>query len=387
MPSEYTLEWLDNTVAVNLNHLKCDAASLEEHYLSSVIAEAAPQAANIRSEIKRQMFALAKESRAALLIRQYHAAIISLYDAALESARAFTGSGELLCRACESLCCVLSDLLLFLEKWYGRYLNPDERLPVTYTNVVHDELRQRMAILGPGLIAGTGDEALVSSIAASLVHEGTQQMTFRELLYAREVTGLLEGLGTGGCSAEAVNDLLAYMNFNGKPYIAYLARSLTAMLDEHVCPSDKAAFLLTAMKAFRQVHRREGVRLNLHDADLHTTMDNWFLQELDYLERTAHAGSVLPVKAPGEANGMQKLICALSVDQIALLIRSADEAKVLVSRSVNAAFRSLVPFLSTVEKRDISPDSMRSKSYSAERRDKDIIIARLEQMISIIRSY
>jgi hypothetical protein len=50
-------------------------------------------------------------------------------------------------------------------------------------------------------------------------------------------------------------------------------------------------------------------------------------------------------------------------------------------------FKQIVPYLSTSHKANISFDSMRSKSYAAEKRDKEMVIQALEQMIKNIKEY
>ncbi|MCH5684017.1 hypothetical protein LWM68_06895 [Niabella sp. W65] len=52
-----------------------------------------------------------------------------------------------------------------------------------------------------------------------------------------------------------------------------------------------------------------------------------------------------------------------------------------MARSLNSVFKNIVPYLSTQYQEDISYDSMRSKSYAAESRDKEIVIETLKQII------
>lgn len=82
-----------------------------------------------------------------------------------------------------------------------------------------------------------------------------------------------------------------------------------------------------------------------------------------------------------------KVLCKLSTDQIALILRASDELKILISKSMNQVFKTIVPFLSTPNKNDLSYDSMRSKAYVAEERDKEIAIETLERMIKRIKEY
>ncbi|WP_409415800.1 hypothetical protein [Flavobacterium sp. PS2] len=86
-------------------------------------------------------------------------------------------------------------------------------------------------------------------------------------------------------------------------------------------------------------------------------------------------------------NPSSKVLCKLSTDQTALILRASDELKILISKSMNHLFKTIVPFLSTPNKVNLSYDAMRSKAYVAEERDKEIAIETLERMIEQIKEY
>ncbi|MFH7017381.1 hypothetical protein [Flavobacterium sp. FlaQc-47] len=82
-----------------------------------------------------------------------------------------------------------------------------------------------------------------------------------------------------------------------------------------------------------------------------------------------------------------KVLCKLSTDQTALILRASDELKILISKSMNHLFKTIVPFLSTPNRADLSYNAMRSKAYVFEERDKQIAIETLERMIKQIKEY
>jgi hypothetical protein len=90
---------------------------------------------------------------------------------------------------------------------------------------------------------------------------------------------------------------------------------------------------------------------------------------------------------PTNSSALFKVLCQLSVDQIGIILRAADDSKLIISRSISLVFRSIVPFLSTKNHKDISWKSMRSSTYHPEKRDKEIAIETLEKLISKIREY
>ena len=82
-----------------------------------------------------------------------------------------------------------------------------------------------------------------------------------------------------------------------------------------------------------------------------------------------------------------KVLCRLSVDQIAIILKAADQLNVLVARSFSQVLRSIVPFLSTERFQDVSWKSARSSTYKMEGSDKEVAIKTLEALIRQISDY
>ncbi|WP_428330363.1 hypothetical protein [Mucilaginibacter sp.] len=93
-----------------------------------------------------------------------------------------------------------------------------------------------------------------------------------------------------------------------------------------------------------------------------------------------------PLENAGNEN-TPKLICRLSVDQLAIIFRAADDAKLIIASSISIIFRRIVPFLATEKKTKISWNSMRKSTYQIEQSDKDIAVAILEKLIDKIKHY
>jgi hypothetical protein len=96
------------------------------------------------------------------------------------------------------------------------------------------------------------------------------------------------------------------------------------------------------------------------------------------------AGQRVPVAA---SNVLTKIFCKLSVDQLGIILKAADDTKLIIASSLSLIFRSLVPFLSTENSKRISWNSMRKSTYHMEQHDKDVAIEALEKLIATIREY
>ena len=82
-----------------------------------------------------------------------------------------------------------------------------------------------------------------------------------------------------------------------------------------------------------------------------------------------------------------KLTFNLSGDQIGILLRAADDTKLVLARSISAVFKNIVPYLSSTRRKDLSWDSVRSNSQHPEASDKKIVLEVLQKMIDKISGY
>lgn len=86
-------------------------------------------------------------------------------------------------------------------------------------------------------------------------------------------------------------------------------------------------------------------------------------------------------------NPLFKILCPLSVDQMGIILKAADEIKLIISRSISLVFRTIAPFLSSEKTKEISWNSMRSSTYHMEREDIEVVIAFLEKLLKKIKGY
>jgi hypothetical protein len=91
-------------------------------------------------------------------------------------------------------------------------------------------------------------------------------------------------------------------------------------------------------------------------------------------------------KVPDD-NPLFKICCPLSVDQMGIILKAADEVKLIISRSISLVFRTIAPFLSSEKTKEISWNSMRSSTYHMEREDIEVVIAFLEKLLKKIKGY
>jgi dsDNA-binding SOS-regulon protein len=402
MCGRYTLEWLDSLITVSLNPAKTDVSAINDEQIEAVISRMAEEKDRLQSLLKDHVFGLTKEKQIELFLKKYHSALVILLDQASENHKSIPTKKSLLKQLAKEIITCLDELLSFIEVRFSDYLCLDERVPVTYLSVIKKELKLRANKLKDKFNKQRTNPwvmDIVFKTIYSFVNPPTENYpaTFQEVLYLKELIKELETLeetSNKNHIYSSLDVLLIYLDFNSKEYKNYLTQCIADKINTYESLSAKMDCLLFHSKEFNQMHRKAGTALYPQQIDLKDELSNWFTQEIFYLEKKLHL-SIVPLNGktenikekPPHANEKAKVLCILSTDQTGLVLRAADELKILMARSMNEVFKTIVPHLSTPYKENLSYDSMRSKSYAAEERDKKIAIETLEKIIEKIKEY
>lgn len=400
MPQTYPLQWLDSLISITLNPKKDRVCSITADELSIISEKILEETLYIQTRLNNQIFVFRKECEIRLLVQKYHSALIVLLDNVIDNQDSEVFSNPALCEVMDTLVSCLDELLSFIETRFSNYLGFDERVPSTYLTVTKKELKIRLDNLKEKLIKDVDDKSITDIVLGSLYafvnSKRNYPITYREVLYQKELIRELEILKEPQREASiftALDELLTYMNFNSKEYINYFRDSIAKRIHLFQNDADKLDRLLFLFKEFSQMHSNENIGYNLNDQNLKTVLSNWFIQEIAYLEKKIHQSVVSKQDSEKTSNHHQeknkehKITCLLSADQIGLILRASDESRILNAKSMSEVFKMIVPHLSTPYKSDLSYHSVRSKSYNAEDKDKEIAIETLEKIIKKIKSY
>lgn len=393
------MEWLDALITVSLNPVKTDFNAIHPVNSVDLKSKVAEEKCKIQSLLKGLVFSLGNEKKIALLVKQYHYDLTILLDQALENhAKCPVNLAELK-DLTKCLISSVDELLSFVEIRFSDYLSMNERVSASYLSITKKDLKQRLNKMTAKFKNDTPESVIIDIVLHELhafigCSKKEHIFNFKELAYMKEICKELEHLNDGKCdditTYTCLDQLLVYLNFNSKGYIDNFIQRLAEKINSGETIDEKTEILLLHFKAFKQMHRKPGMVFDSTYGDLDAEVSNWFAQEIFYLEKKLHYAidlNVHPLKSAHKNSDLLKVLCRLSVDQIAIVLRCVDDLKILMARSLNAVFKSIVPHLSTPCQENISYDSMRSKSYAVETRDKEVVIQTLEQMIKKIREY
>ncbi|HNP24870.1 MAG TPA: hypothetical protein PKL37_22530 [Panacibacter sp.] len=393
----YVLEWLDTLISVTLNPVKSEIEPILAEDINKLHNLIIQEKDKVQAAIKSTVFNLNDEAAIKCAIKNYHSSLVSLLDQALEN-KVQVADNSISKQILDNFISCVEELLFLIERRFTSYLGVDERVPTTYLALLKKELLKRLS----RAVKKNREQQHFLPVFDIIVREAEVLLnlpsdkhthTFREMFYMKELCLELELLEFDDdiVLLTTLDEVLIRMNFNSKAYIYNLTQRIASHINVVEQPSERMERLLFDLKLFKQLHLKPGVVFLSQDAGLHKQVDNWFSQEIFYLEKRIHY-AIVPLKEkeqkPAQKNKeKEKLLSILSVDQMALILRAADELKIVMARSLNSVFKNIVPYLSTPYQENISYDSMRSKSYSAETRDKEIVVETLQQMIKKINEY
>lgn len=186
-----------------------------------------------------------------------------------------------------------------------------------------------------------------------------------------------------------VQRFLVYINFNSKELMDLLVRGITENCKDSYASLERAEMLRKLRANFNQLHRKPGIILNPGYISLDTFLNGWFDLEIELQSGDSHGRDPNRPEHRHRAIGREEKALTLnaSADQLAILLRLLDEERVVNARSLSQVFQCIVPHLSTIYRKDLSPSSVRVKSYHPEEGDKMRVIQILQGMVSRVKEY
>lgn len=399
MIKTHPLEWLDSLILQTFDPKNTTSSSISESNLSLTSENIAKESQKIQIQLKNEVFSLRKKRQIRLLIRKYHSTLIFLLDNVIENRKNTIFNAPNLSTSIDTIISTLEELLSFVEIRFGTYLSLDERVPITYLIVSRNELQLKLDKLKRkkwhNEIHQNIMETVISVLYQLIQSNRGYKITYRQILYQKELFKSIDDFDESEKSLDiysSLDELLIRLNFNSQVYITCLINRIVSNLDTQTTLPDRMSKLLFIFKEFNQLYSNESIMFEPSLQNIKSVLHNWFKHEIAYLEREIELNA-------SSRNGMQtkhidakvalenKIECILSTDQMGLILRATDESRILKAKSMSQIFKTIVPYLSTPFKKDLSYQSVRSKSYNAEERDKEIAIQTLEKIIKKIKSY
>ncbi|UUW08639.1 hypothetical protein NLG42_21360 [Flavobacterium plurextorum] len=395
----YPLEWFDSLLINTLDVQNSTVDFITPNETELISERLASESSKIKDHIRKSFFELKNKRQTRLLIRKYHSSLVFLLDSITAIKNKKNGRAPEFLKVLDLIISSLDDLLSFVEIRYSAFISLDQRVPSNYIRVWKAEMNTGLNKLIKKKVAADNHnldlEFIVKLLLAPLQNSRNLKYTYRQVLYYREMLGELENLDYAATDSPCFSNLdllLIRMNFNSRQYAERLAVKLDNFLNTFEVLSERLENIFLCCRKLTNINSDLKLTFNPSQQHLITFLEYWFSTEIKYIEKKTavllqEQNGLLGENELFHKKEDNRLECILSGDQIGLILRASDEARIIKAKSMNYIFKSIVPYLSTPVKKNLSYQSVRSKSYNAEERDKEIAIASLQKIISKIKTY
>ncbi|MGH2645589.1 MAG: hypothetical protein ACRDE2_16685, partial [Chitinophagaceae bacterium] len=284
------------------------------------------------------------------------------------------------------------DLLEFIEKHLKKYFNQDEHVPLSYQLLSIDKFQNSIKHIKKKFAGIPADKELLQRIITTVNSFVRSQvnMTYRQFTYTKEILEELEILDLNENKPSyfsPLTELMFYMNFNCSLYTNSLINDLVHKLNQLEGQREKILFLCCYQKELNQLATKPGMRFRNNPVSLKEQLNEWIEEEIIYLEKANALFSLPPVNSDVPVKEEEKICFSVPVTVLALLGRSACDAKLVLNKNKKKAMSTIARLSKTVGSADPQGHSILKKSYAAEPSHKEKAIGILHEMIRCIYKY
>lgn len=385
MDNTYVYDWLDKQSSYELNPALVYPGTIGDRETETLFALITQEIERVEKQLKVLFFNERKKEQVSLLVHRYQNMLVVMMDKVYHHLQHphchITGLTDILSFLQEKL----EGLLQYFEQHFASYIIGELHVPRQRLIKAKRELMERWESLQSHVQGKfSGSINVVHQVLLTFISRIDQQkdITIREVKYHKQL--MIDLLNN--CESEAlIKEMLIFRNLNGKESTCYFAKQIDLVLGRLESAEAKLSWLRLEYKTMQ--HRRVSKKM-IYDPlypSLKQYLCSYMENEMLYLEQKLEG--IQPIDEQQKEMTNFKVMCNLSTDQIAVLLRAADDTRLLIARSMNTVFKTIVPFLSTPKKKDVSWQSVRTKGYDVEQTDKDKVISKLEDMIKRIRDY
>lgn len=391
----YKLEHLDRLVTANTLSNQGEKFILSEVDITRILREALDETEKLKTLLVEEVFSFTKEKEIEVYIKNYQVSLTLLLDRLFSQEQHLKDPGENSTRFYQNLFRLIQAVLSFIEERFSKYFDKDGKVPDVYLALTRQEIHKKLPVLlriihkdFPGDLVS---DQIMERVAAFSDTPKNSSLTYRDIMFYKELVKELEDLNQwvkGENLYSGIQQMLIYLNYNDKEFINAMVNYLTKELQGVDDLNDKIDRLLIYSKQINQLQLKPDSGFLRHHPSVKNQLSNWFSEELAYLERKIQGlQTTVHTPMPNPKNTNPKIVCNLPVDQISIFFRAATDMQLISSPSQKALFDRIVPWLSTPHRVDLSAESMRSKSYSPEKRDQEALKDILMQLFRQVGKY
>jgi hypothetical protein len=392
---EYLLEHLEQLATLTAHATQGGGFAFSERDEAGILQEALQETDKIRSALVAQVFQFTKEKEIELFIQNYQEALTHLLDQLYRQQPGLAQSSPAQVAFYESFYQPILGLLSFIEDRFSAYFDKNVPVPAIYLALTREEIKGKLFPLS-ALLSASGEhpafaQKIITALSAFAENPAPGTVTYQDIIYRKDLIRELEDIESWPVQPHlfsGLTQLLIYLNYNDKEYINNVVNGFVREMNSLEDANDKIDRLLLYSKILNQLPCKPDSALHRKHPSVKTQLNNWMAEELYYQEKKlGQLQGSLPAGTSPVPGTKLKVVCHASVDQLGVFFRAAADIDLITTPSQRALFEQITPFLSTPYKKGLSADSMRSKSYSPEKKDVEAVKDLLMQLYKKITQY
>lgn len=324
---------------------------------------------SIKKHLVAVLFDHRKQSEVESSVLNYQSLIIRLQND-LFSYHHDSGENKNLINFYRSLSDLLVDALTYIETYFSKYFDVDEVIPQSYYLLNSKDFEQQLSKLRIEFEDKLADLELIAIITSHLtirLHgQDKKTITFRDLIFRKELVGELVAIGPGRSSYKTVEEVLLYMNYNHIEFFKHVIDKLQEKYNKLETLDAKLELLKYQRKLFRQMYIKPNFALFSQFPSIKDQVLNWVEEEITFVESQIKPIEEVPVKKEIEPVSPSKISVALSVAQLAFLIRVLTLGKIITNSNQSDVIRIFASHFKTYKTEDISHGSLYGKYFKPE---------------------
>ncbi len=267
----------------------------------------------------------------------------------------------------------LAELLAYLERKFGKYLDIDCKVPPSYLLTAQAKFQKDVAILKDGFISSGVDEQLQHVVFMPFLeltknNHTASPITYQQLHYLTEMNKrlfqLLDASGDKADFPEKLHELLLFINFNNIHYFEYWVSMITAQLKGYSTIREKLEQLMYLQKKISQATLKPAYVFNSMRPPLQNKMQSWLAEEIVYYKEISatSGGGHLPDELARWKDF--KIQTIFSVPQIGHILKLLLDSGIYVNKNRAEVLDFFSFFFTSVKQDSISPGSLRNNFYN-----------------------
>ena len=348
---------------------------------------------HIHAVLVQELFNLPNEKSIEISVQAYQLALINLADdatAAIRTVESFhmvpnNGTISILTVYRHTIQCA-EELLIFISRYFDRFLNIDERIPEYNKAAMQSTLQQALKSLAKQYKSTNLDPAFLDIMLAPLrkfaKEDNSTPVTYRQLFYIKTLQKEYAAFLQPAQKEADIKKLLAlliYLNFNNYYFINYFIEYIKAEVSAEADFAHQVEKLAWWLKIISQSQTKTQTAYNVKDPSVKEQLIGWLADEISFMEKKNQLYLFVAPPLPTEtgASSHAQITTSLSVKQIALFCRLLVNNDTITNKSQTALLNRLAEILKTEKTDIISAQSLRTNYYNID----DATIAFMKDML------